>query len=259
VPFLAGPNGPIDCLVTGSGTPITVFAHGFGGSIAETRLFGSGVVGTRVFFHFRGHGGSADSGGPWTYAGLESELCTVREGYEASRALGVSLGAGALISAAAHRPGAFERLVLVLPPAVDRPRGPRAIDRIEPMAQRADLGDVDGIARLLVEGQPAAVRDSRMVRAWAHQRAERLCDGRLRVAIRQVPLLHPLKNRSELEAIGCPTLVIAQHGDDAHPVRVARRLAEALPDAELILFEPGGVPWTQRAGLRDAISGFLNR
>ena len=48
--------------MTGPGEPVTVFAHGLAGSIDETRPFGSGVRGSRVFLHFRGHGATSAPG-----------------------------------------------------------------------------------------------------------------------------------------------------------------------------------------------------
>ena len=56
--LLDGPDGALEVLTTGSGLPSTVFAHGLAGSIETTRPFGSGVTGSRTFFHFRGHGAS---------------------------------------------------------------------------------------------------------------------------------------------------------------------------------------------------------
>jgi pimeloyl-ACP methyl ester carboxylesterase len=259
VPFVEAPDGPLEYLVTGVGTPVTVFAHGFAGSIAETRPFGSGVAGSRVFFHFRGHGLSGDGSGPWTYAALATELGAVRQEVSATRALGVSLGAGAVMSSAVSAPGVFERLVLVLPAALHEPRRSRAIDRVEAMARRADAGDVDGLASLLLEALPESLRPLRTVHGWAAHQARRLSHPRLRGAIRQIPLLHPVDDLSVLEAITCPVLVIGQHGDDAHPVRVVHELGEALPDARTEVFAPGGVPWTARADLRRVISAFLNQ
>jgi pimeloyl-ACP methyl ester carboxylesterase len=244
--------------VTGAGEPVTVFAHGFAGSIAETRPFGSGVLGSRVFFHFRGHGASADTTQPWTYQGLGAELDAVADAYQAARALGVSLGAGTVLANAVHDPRRFERLVLVLPAAIDEPREARALERVASMAQCADAGDVEGLAGLLLEAQPPDLRTSRVLQVWARQQAERLRGDRLRDAIRQVPLLHPLHDRSQLAAVECPVLLIGQRGDDAHPVSVVRDLAAALPRAVAEVFPPGGVPWTHRSALRELISGFLN-
>ena len=110
--LIAGPEGPLEVLVSGSGVPATVFAHGLASSIDETRPFGSGVRGSRVFLHFRGHGATLGPETPWTYAALQTELLSVVSRYDARRGLGVSLGAGVLLRAAWTDPAAFERLVL---------------------------------------------------------------------------------------------------------------------------------------------------
>src|SRR3954452_15943123 len=112
----------IDYLVTGSGDPVTVFAHGLAGSIAETRPLGSGVEGTRVFLHFRGHGASSAPESPWTYPALAAELRAVADHVGATRALGVSLGAGALTTLLGESPERFDRVVFFLPAVIDRPR-----------------------------------------------------------------------------------------------------------------------------------------
>ena len=257
MPFISGPNGRLECLVNGSGEPVTMFAHGFAGSISETRPFGSGVAGLRVFFHFRGHGGSANGPAPWSYASLAADADCVATTYGVRRGVGVSIGAGAVLRAALDRP-AFERLVLVLPPAVDEPRTGRAVDRVEAMAQRADEGDVEGLTELLLNEQPDEVRERRVVQIWARGQAQRLVTPPLREVIRQVPAQHPVEDRSTLAAVTCPVLLIGQEGDEAHPTSVVHELAEALADARVEIFSAGGVLWTHRGEVRQLISAFLN-
>ena len=117
------PSGTeIEYLCTGSGEPVTVFAHGLGSGIEETRPLGSAVPGSRVFFHFRGHGRSTAPAGTWSYADLATDLLAVADRFDASRALGASLGAGALCRLLADRPDRFERLVFFLPAVLDEPR-----------------------------------------------------------------------------------------------------------------------------------------
>jgi len=255
---VSGPDGPLECVVTGSGEPVTVFAHGFAGSIAETRPFGSGVHGTRVFFHFRAHGTSALADLPWTYAGLEAELSAVRAAYGATRGLGVSLGAGALLRSAVCSPDAFERLVVVLPPALDRPRTGRALDRVQAMAEHAASHDVEGLTALLLAEQPEEVRRRRGTQMWARSQAERLSGTALRNVIEQMPALVPLEDRALLTRLTVPVLLIGQDDDEAHPSSVVHEIAEVLPDATVEIFSPGGVLWTHRARLRSVVSGFLN-
>lgn len=255
---MLGPDGTLEVLVTGSGSPVTVFAHGFAGSIAETRPFASGVDGSRVFFSFRAHGASVPAATPWTYAALESELLAVRDAYDARRGVGVSLGAGALLRAATSRPESFDRLVLVLPAALDQPRSGRAVQRVEAMASYADRGDVEGLAAELLAEQPEDVRQRRVVQLWARQQAERLVDPPLRSVMRMIPGMFPLPDRSALERVTCPVLVIGHEGDEAHPSSVVRELVEALPSARGQVYGHGGVLWTHRAALRPLVSAFLN-
>ncbi|MGH3716985.1 MAG: alpha/beta fold hydrolase, partial [Micromonosporaceae bacterium] len=95
--FVERPGGVrLEYLVTGSGDPVTVFAHGLAGGIPDTRPLGSGVPGTKVFLHMRGHGGSSPLTPDWQYADLAGDVAAVADATGATQALGVSLGAGAL-------------------------------------------------------------------------------------------------------------------------------------------------------------------
>lgn len=91
-----------DILTTGSGEPVTVFAPGRGQSIAQTRPFGSGVRGTRVFFQY----GEAEP--PAVLRSVAGEV-------GATRAFGASLGVAAIAGVLADEPDRFERLVLAIP------------------------------------------------------------------------------------------------------------------------------------------------
>lgn len=258
MPTVEGPTGPLEVLVTGRGDPVTVFAHGLAGSIAETRPFGSGVVGTRVFLHFRGHGASAGGETPWTYSAVAAELMAVVDRYEARRGLGVSLGAGALLAAAVDEPERFERLVFVLPATIDQPRRDPAIQRMQRMAELIQQRDLDGLADALVAEQPAAARERPDVRLWAARQARRLAATVVARGLRELPPQFPVADRSLLRRVACPVLVVGQEGDDAHPAEVARELAELLPEARLEVFDEAGLVWAHRAELRGLVSGFLN-
>lgn len=255
---VVGPDGPIETLVTGSGAPTTLFAHGLAGSIAETRPFGSGVTGTKVYFHFRGHGATRGSGEPWTYDGVASELCAVASAYRTDRALGVSMGAGALLRVAVTRPHAFERLVLVLPAVIDQPRVGPAVERMRRQADLVETGELETLAASIVDDQPAVVRGRADVQVWARRRAQRLAGTTVARALRELSTGHPLTVRDGLRQLDIPVLVIAQVDDDAHPASVAHDLAGLLPRAELAVFGRGGVMWSHRAAVRELISGFLN-
>jgi 3-oxoadipate enol-lactonase len=258
VPLLDTGNGEIEYLLTGTGPPFTVFAHGLAGSIPETRPFGSGVRGGKLFFHFRGHGASSTPDGTWTYSVLADELSAVADHGGASRALGVSLGAGALTRLVSRTPERFDRLVFVLPAVLDEQRADAAVRRMQEMARFIDLGDIDSVAALLCMEQPVGARSRPDVRVWAHRQARRLAGSAVSGALRELPPEAAITDRSRLGSVPAPALVIAQEGDDAHPLAVAHSLTEALPNSSLRVFDAGGVLWSHRRQVRDLIAGFLN-
>ena len=259
MPQLRAADALVDYRVIGAGEPVTVFAHGLGGTIEQTRPFGSGVRGTRAFLHFRGHGASSVPPGPWTYASLAEELLAVADHVRATRALGVSLGAGALLRLAAERPDRFERIVLVLPASVDRPRDDRASARMRRMAAHVEAGDTEALAALLRSEQPEGARGRPDVAAWARDHAHHLLGTGVATALRELAAQAPLEDRGALEEVRAPVLVIGQHGDEAHPARVAEGLAAALPRAELSMFDADGLLWAHRRELRQLVAGFLNQ
>lgn len=256
--LLDGPTGPIEWQASGTGAPVTVFGHGLTSSIAQTRPFGSGVPGTRVYLHFRGHGRSSapdPAVHPWTYAALAAELRAVADHSHATRALGVSLGSHALLALLASTPERFERLVFVLPAALD---ASSPSEGGGPMADLVDRGDVEGLARLLVEWQPPAVQALPSVRVWARRRADELARTPIATGLRELPDQVPLPaGLAPLRQVRAPALVIAQRDDPLHPVAVAERLVAALPDARLQVLPAGGVLWRDRAVLRAVVAGFL--
>jgi pimeloyl-ACP methyl ester carboxylesterase len=258
VPLLQTAETLVDYLLTGGGDPATVFAHGLAGAIDETRPFGSGVHGTRAFLHFRGHGASSAPETPWTYDALAAELLAVADHVGATRALGVSLGAGALLRLVVQHPGRFERLVLVLPATIDRPRRDAAVERMHQMAAYVESRDLEAVAGLLLAEQPTGARERADVAVWARRQARRLADTAVARALRELPAAFPLADRAGLRRVEAPALLVGQHGDDAHPAHVAEELAQALPNARLVMFDAGGVLWTHRRELRDLVAGFLN-
>jgi 3-oxoadipate enol-lactonase len=258
VPLLDTAAGPIEFLVTGAGAPITVFAHGVGATIAETRPLGSGVRGSRVFFHFRGHGRSATPRTGWDYRGFAADLRAVSDAFRASRAVGVSLGAAALVRMLADTPDRFERVVFFLPAVLDRPRDDAATARLPAIAAAIRHGDEGGLADLLVAELPAGVRDRPDVLAYTRGRAAALLTAGIAAALTELARSAPLRDRTELAAVTAPALVVGQQGDDVHPVWVAEELAAALPAAQLHVFTEAGALWLARRRLREVVAGFLN-
>lgn len=255
--LLPTPAGHTEYVVTGSGTPVTVFAHGLAASIEETRPFGSGVPGTRAFLAFRGHGASSAPETGWTYAALAEELAAVADKVGATRALGVSMGAGALIALMSVQPSRLARAVLVMPAVLDRPRSDAAVARMAAVAELVDDRDLAGLEALLLEEQPPQVRDRDDVQVWVRRRARRLLGTPVSLALRLLPGEIAVADVAALAAVRTEVLVLTGEGDDAHPVDVARRTAEVLPRARLEVLPPGGLLWSHRARVRELVATFL--
>jgi pimeloyl-ACP methyl ester carboxylesterase len=242
----------------GSGTPVTVFAAGLGGTIAETRTLGSGVEGTRVFFDFRGHGATpAPPDGDWSYGALARDLRTVADATGATRAVGVSMGAAAVLGVLAESPERFERCVLFLPAILDKPRDDVATTRLGRLAARIEAGDAGAVEELLAAELPRPLRDSPAVAAYVRDRAERLSGTAVAGLVRALVESRPVRDRVLLASVGAPCLVVAQEGDEVHPAQVARELAAALPNARLHVFDTPGGLWVHRAELRRLVTEFL--
>lgn len=265
-------GGCLEYLRTGHGVPVTLFVPGLGGSIAETQPFGSGVPGTRIFLHLRGHGRStppatspsaepAMSPSPpaaaatgWTYADLAADLSTMAEHVAATHVVGVSLGAGVLCHLVAAHPGRFERLVFLLPAVLDQPRAAATRTRLAALLSR----DPARLAEMVSAEIPAPARDTPAARTYLTRRVAGLTRHPPALALAGLADQAPVADRAALAAVRAPALVIGCHGDDLHPASVAERLAESLGGASLHLYDEPGVVWTARADLRRRISTFLS-
>lgn len=252
-------TGAVEYLVTRSGEPTTVYAHGLLGSIDETRPFASGVSGTAVFLRFRGHGRTRAYDGRWDYAAVAGELRAVADEVGATQALGVSLGAGALLRLLTDTPGRFRRLALVLPPPLPGHRDPGASAAWTAVADLVVDKDVTGLAAALLDAQPAPVRTLPQARTYYTRVAHSLVDepGDVVTALRKFPAATPVDDLAALQRVEAPVLVVAQHDDPLHPLGSAAALAEAFPNGRLHVLGRPGALWLDRAELRDTLSGFL--
>lgn len=253
------PHGvQLERLVTGSGEPATVFAHGLAGSIANTRPLASAVAGRRVFFQFRGHGRSDAPPGPWSYADLARDLRAIADLSEASRAVGVSLGAGALCRLLWESPERFDRVVFYLPAVLDQPRPALARQRLADLLAAVDEGDAATIAEAVMVELPPAVRNTPAGWGYLRQRVDQLLRDGLAPGLMTLPDQVVVRDVAALGAIQARALVIGCAGDDLHPVSVAERLAAVIPGATLHVYDRPGDLWIQRGDVRKRISGFLN-
>lgn len=259
MPLIDGPVGPLHHVITGTGDPVTLFVPGLAQSIADTRPFGSAVEGTRAFVDLRGHGGSAapPSEGGWTYEGLADDVRAVADAVGATRAVGVSLGAAALVKLLADAPTRFDRVVLALPGPVHGGRGHHLLAVSDALADAVAANDPIAMGRGLVALQPEAAQGRSDVRLWARRHAADIGGSAVAEALRQLPRRQVLASLAALGEVTASVLVLAQRGDEVHPVSAAEELAAAIPGAQLEVRE---VPWIWggRSQLRATVSGFLN-
>jgi pimeloyl-ACP methyl ester carboxylesterase len=248
----------LERLVTGVGEPVTVFAHGLAQGIPETRVYGSGVAGRRVFLQFRGHGRSDSPPGNWTYADLTRDLRAIADLSGATRALGVSLGAAALCRLLADSPARFEKLVFVLPSVLDHRASSASRDRIVTLLEALNSGDIGQLANQLVAEVPKTFRNAAPGWAYVRQRLDSLLRDGLSPGVAAFTEQSAVDNIAALAQVTAPALVIGCLGDELHPVGVAEELAESLPNAELQIYQRPALLWTDRAELRQRISSFLN-
>jgi pimeloyl-ACP methyl ester carboxylesterase len=257
--LVATPHGvELEASTSGSGDPVTVFAHGLGSGIAETRPLGSGVAGRKVFFQFRGHGRSASPPGRWSYADLARDLRAVADLFGATRALGVSLGAGALCRLLADNPGRFDRVVFFLPAVLDTPRPAAARERLTALLEAVESGDAGAVSEVISQEVPPPLRHTPAAWAYFRQRLDQLMRDGLAAGLAELPDEVAVADRAALAAVGAPALVIGCAGDELHPVQVAEQLAAELPAATLHVYDRPAVLWTNRADLRERVAAFLN-
>jgi 3-oxoadipate enol-lactonase len=248
----------LGCLTAGVGEPVTVFAHGLGCTVPETRPLGSGVAGTRVFFSFRGHGRSSTPETGWGYGELADDLAAVADAHGATRAVATSMGAGALCRLLARDPGRFERLVFFLPAVLDTPRGEDVYGELRALATALEAGDAEAVTALVRAEVPPWAAGTPTGAVFVRQRVEALLGSGVARAIRALPGAVPLPDSADvLRTVRAPALVLAARGDALHPVPVAERLAGLLPNASLHVYDTPDVLWTQRTDLRRRIAGFL--
>ncbi len=227
-------------------------AHGLGASVAETRPLLSGVPGTKVFAKARGHGDApaAEHAG---YDELAADLRQVADAYDATQALGVSLGAGILLRLLARIPDRFARVVLFLPAALHE-LSPPAVRRSADLVEALQAHDRAAVERLVRAELPA---DLIGVEPYVRARTDFLLASDLVPLLRTIADQPPVPDVATLAAVSADVLVLAQQDDPVHPVEAAKEIAATLPRAQLVVFERPGVLFRERARLRELIVGHL--
>ena len=210
-----------------------------------------------MFFAARGHDGLIPA--EVSYRSLGDDLLAVADAHDATRALGASMGAGALLSVLARHPDRFDRVVSFLPAAIDRPRTDAAVRRLDGLATALETGDRAAVEELVRAEVPEDLLADPAVQAYQRTRvAHLLAHPGIAVAVRSLPAVTPVPDRAALGAVTAEVLVLAQEGDALHPAQVARELVAVLPRARLVVFDRPGVMFRERPRLRALVTDFLN-
>lgn len=223
----------------GSGAPL-VLIEGLGTAtwLWEQQVPAFAEHFTTVVYDNRGVGRSEAPAGPYSIGLMADDLAALLDtlGVERAHVLGVSLGGFIAQEFALRYPERVDRLILVSTSAggaTHVPMGPEAIARF--------MTPADDPRSLILQRLPLAftdayLADSANVERLVAQRLERPqppqgYQGQLAAG-------STFDAADRVQAITAPTLVAAADADVVVPVENGRRLAEALPNAEFVVY-PG--------------------
>jgi pimeloyl-ACP methyl ester carboxylesterase len=243
--------------VDGEGGPVMVLAHGLTNSCRELAMLTGFVPGTKVRFCFRGHGHSSSPLTGYRFADFARDVRAVADAYDATIAVGTSLGAGAISHLVADDPDRFDKLVFLLPAGLDLP-----FQYKDQLLETAAL--IEG--RSPEEAMEAIMSDPERVRRYVEapwmrdldeQKADDLNTEGVPRAIREIVEDWPLRDRNDMAKVTAPTLLICRRGDVIHPPEVGEILAEIMPNAELVMFEDGDELWAAIPMLVGRVAEFV--
>jgi 3-oxoadipate enol-lactonase len=239
VPEVRTDDAVLHVEVDGAGDPVTVLAHGLTNSCRELAPFTPLVSGTKVRFCFRGHGHSSVPEAGYGFADFARDLNAVANSYDARNAVGTSLGAGAICHLLGEDPARFERIVLLLPAALDRALAEigegfrRTASILESMPLDRAIDTI-----LSEPGRAEKYREAPWLRELDVQLWQDMNAAGVAKALRGIVGDVAIRDRELLRKVDAPVLIIGREGDRIHPALVSRVLADLFPNAELILL-PG--------------------
>jgi len=229
----------------GKGMPF-VFQHGLGASTDQTSGLFPENSGVRFLsLDCRSHGESEPAAQPeeLRFSLMADDIVAWMDHLAVEDVVlgGISMGAGIALNLALRYPGRVRGLLLSRPAWLDGPMEAgqfysevaalirsKGIDE----GQRAFLAS-STYAKLRRESPDAANFLSRQFEApRAKERVSRL---------EEMPRDTPHPDRKQWAAIKVPTLVLATDTDPVHPLRLARALADAIPDAEFRQITPKSI------------------
>ena len=231
----------------GAGMPV-VLLHG----LTATRRYV--VMGSRtlqrgghrvIAYDARGHGHSAPAPGrEYGYEHLAADLLAVLDATGVQRAVlaGASMGAHTALALGLAHPERVAALALITPAYDPDSHGDAVeLDRWDALAAGLRDGGVDGfVAAYDLAALPEPLRPTIETvlrqRMSAHEHPLAVAD-----ALEVVPRSRPFERLDELSTLSVPVLVVASRdeADPGHPLRVGEAYAAAIPDAQLLVEEPG--------------------
>jgi pimeloyl-ACP methyl ester carboxylesterase len=203
-------------------------------------------------FDARGHGASSPApGGDYSYAAMAADLAAVLDALEIERALlaGTSMGAHTALRFALEHPERVTGLLLVTP-AYDPDAASAGIARWDALAAGLRDGGIDGfVAAFDLDGLDPAWRET-AERAMRQRLAGHTHPVAVADALSAVPRSRPFASWRELERLVAPTVVVGSRdeSDPQHPLATARRYADNIPGARLVVEDEGRAPIAWQGG-----------
>lgn len=228
---------------TGAGTPV-LWGHGLTSSMAAEAAMGMGVADLPedryrlIRYDARGHGESGATADPadYAYPSLAADQLALADALGVDRFVsgGMSMGTGTALHVAVAAPDRVQALVLGIPPTAwegRRAQGATYQDRGRVIREEGLAAFVDGV--MAEPLAPIFEPFADQVRDGIRSRYEGYDPDVL------APLLtgvggSDLPEPDAIAALTMPVLVLAWPGDPVHPEATAQRLAELLPQAEVV-------------------------
>lgn len=193
-----------------------------------------------VAWDARGWGDSDNYEGPLTLRDMSSDIARVIDhfGYDKAHIVGLSMGGRNAMHFASNYPDRVASLVLC-----DTVKGfsvwseQKKADfiraRREPLLNGLEPSDIaEPIARALVS--PTATEDAIEQLADSFRRLHKF------MYIKAIEMLIAEPDQDKLEDIHVPTLVIVGEDDPITPIEESRQIADAIPDAQMVLIPGAG-------------------
>jgi pimeloyl-ACP methyl ester carboxylesterase len=205
-----------------------------------------------VLFDARGHGASSPApGGDYSYEAMAGDLEAVLDALAIERALlaGVSMGAHTAVRFTLDHPDRVGGLLLVTP-AHDPERAQAGLVRWDALAAGLRDGGIDGFVAAFDVDRLAPEWRETVERGIRQRLAGHLHPGAVADALSAVPRSQPFASWTELAAIAAPVVVVGSRDeiDPQHPLAVARRYAETIPGARLVVEDEGRPPTAWQGG-----------